>query len=309
MPAPLPNPDRPATTPVARRGARLRQAEPGPALRDLRWRLHRGGGRERAVRGRRRKRQGRLRPRGATRRPLASNMKLFTTATALSRLGPGRPDPDPAARDRARSTQRRPARQPLPEGGRRPGAGHPGFLQQLPRRPRHQSLRADQAVRAAGISAVTGRLYADDDIFDRLRGVADSGYATSPYIGPLSGLAFNSGFCSSQRPQLRLRPRPARRLEARPLAARHRVRVTARVALRKAPARARSRSASVRSPTMARLVDDDRRLLQQLLRRDADQGARRPLRRRRHHPRRRPGGRALRPQPRLRACTPSTARA
>ena len=30
------------------------------------------------------------------------------------------------------------------------------------------------------MTAVTGRLYADDTIFDRLRGVADSGYATSP---------------------------------------------------------------------------------------------------------------------------------
>jgi D-alanyl-D-alanine carboxypeptidase/D-alanyl-D-alanine-endopeptidase (penicillin-binding protein 4) len=52
-------------------------------------------------------------------------------------------------------------------------------------------------VRAAGISAVSGRLYADDTIFDRLRGVADSGYGTSSYIGPLSGLAFNSGFSGS----------------------------------------------------------------------------------------------------------------
>ena len=47
------------------------------------------------------------------------------------------------------------------------------------------------------MTAVTGRLYADDDIFDRLRGVADSGYATSPYIGPLSGLAFDSGYSTA----------------------------------------------------------------------------------------------------------------
>jgi len=44
---------------------------------------------------------------------------------------------------------------------------------------------------------VTGRLYADDSVFDRLRGVADSGYATSPEIGPLSGLSFNSGFSTA----------------------------------------------------------------------------------------------------------------
>ena len=35
---------------------------------------------------------------------------------------------------------------------------------------------------------MTGRLYGDDTIFDRKRGVADSDYATSIYIGPLSGL-------------------------------------------------------------------------------------------------------------------------
>ena len=44
---------------------------------------------------------------------------------------------------------------------------------------------------------MTGRLYADDDIFDRRRGVADSGYATSPYIGPLSGLSLNSGYSTA----------------------------------------------------------------------------------------------------------------
>ena len=37
----------------------------------------------------------------------------------------------------------------------------------------------------------TGLKAADDTIFDRLRGVADSAYATSPYIGPLSGLSYN----------------------------------------------------------------------------------------------------------------------
>ena len=44
---------------------------------------------------------------------------------------------------------------------------------------------------------MTGRIFADDTIFDRLRGVADSGYATSPWIGPLSGLSFNAGYTSS----------------------------------------------------------------------------------------------------------------
>jgi serine-type D-Ala-D-Ala carboxypeptidase/endopeptidase (penicillin-binding protein 4) len=57
-------------------------------------------------------------------------------------------------------------------------------------------LLLKRQVREAGIVAVTGRLYADDSVFDHLRGVADSGYATSPEIGPLSGLSFDSGFSS-----------------------------------------------------------------------------------------------------------------
>jgi D-alanyl-D-alanine carboxypeptidase/D-alanyl-D-alanine-endopeptidase (penicillin-binding protein 4) len=53
------------------------------------------------------------------------------------------------------------------------------------------------SVKAAGIRRVTGRLLADATIFDSRRGVADSGYGTSPYIGPLSGLSFNMGFTTS----------------------------------------------------------------------------------------------------------------
>src|SRR6478672_9098095 len=84
-------------------------------------------------------------------RPLASNMKLFTTATALSRLGPKTRIPT--------------------------------------------KVFGDGRIDAGGV--LRGSLYADDTIFDRRRGVADSGYATSSYIGPLSGLAFNSGFSGS----------------------------------------------------------------------------------------------------------------
>ena len=53
------------------------------------------------------------------------------------------------------------------------------------------------AVNAAGTgpeSAASGAVTPYDTIFDRKRGVADSNYATSVYIGPLSGLDFNSGF-------------------------------------------------------------------------------------------------------------------
>ena len=127
---------------------------------------------------------------------------------------------------------------------------------------------------------MTGRLYADDSVFDRLRGVADSGYATSPYIGPLSGLAFNSGYAQLAAPAASP-PIPAK-LAARKLArALRRAGIShpAAVALGDAPPDA-ERIAAVRSPTMAQLVAATNVPLQQLLRRDADQAARRALRRR-----------------------------
>ena len=101
---------------------------------------------------------------------------------------------------------------------------------------------------------MTGRLYADDTIFDRLRGVADSGYATSPYIGPLSGLAFDSGYCEFDRaraspptpPRWRPRSWPAR-CDATGVTLRPRPRSA------KAPAGAET-VAEVRSPTIARLA-------------------------------------------------------
>src|SRR5690606_26592002 len=110
------------------------------------------------------------------------------------------------------------------------------------------ALRAQ--ARAAGIRAVTGRLYADDTVFDRRRGVPDSGFATSPYIGPLSGLAFNAGFRAAS-PFSGHAADPAR-LAARKLARALRaagVRLAARPALGRAPDGAVT-VAVVRSPTL-----------------------------------------------------------
>ncbi|MCW2988945.1 MAG: D-alanyl-D-alaninecarboxypeptidase/D-alanyl-D-alanine-endopeptidase, partial [Solirubrobacterales bacterium] len=87
------------------------------------------------------------------------------------------------------------------------------------------------------------------------RGVADSGYATSSYIGPLSGLAFNSGFAGSTSssgfasdPAKLAASKLARALGASGVA------VPAQVALAKTPADA-ERVAVVRSPTLTRIVD------------------------------------------------------
>lgn len=187
-------------------------------------------------------------------RSLASNTKLFTTAAALSRFGP----------------EYRIVTQLLSDGGvgfngilrgslylqgaGDPALGVPAFYD------RYQgglgtnlfSLKAQ--LRAAGVRGVTGRLYADDTIFDRLRGVADSGYATSPYIGPLSGLSFNSGYRGSisqgfaSDPATLAASKLARALQSAGIS----IRTT--VARGVTPGEAKA-LASVRSPTMNRLVE------------------------------------------------------
>ena len=82
-------------------------------------------------------------------------------------------------------------------GGGDPALGTPSFYDRFLGGLGTNLYALKAQIRAAGIDTVRGRLYADDTVFDRLRGVADSGYATSPYIGPLSGLAFDSGYSSS----------------------------------------------------------------------------------------------------------------
>jgi D-alanyl-D-alanine carboxypeptidase/D-alanyl-D-alanine-endopeptidase (penicillin-binding protein 4) len=135
----------------------------------------------------------------AAKRPriLASNTKLFTTSTALSRFGSeyrivtklltdGRIDDGGVLHGSL-----------YLQGGGDPALGVPSFYDRYGGGIGTNLLLLASQLRSAGVKAVTGRLYADDSVFDRLRGVADSGYATSPYIGPLSGLSFDSGYRGS----------------------------------------------------------------------------------------------------------------
>ena len=125
------------------------------------------------------------------------------------------------------------------EGGGDPALGTPRLLRALPRRARDQPLRAEGADPRGRDRRGDRRLYADDTIFDRLRGVADSGFATSPYIGPLSGLAFDSGYSGPRRHAAS--PPTRRRLAAATLARALRaagVAIPARPALQATPASA-----------------------------------------------------------------------
>lgn len=188
------------------------------------------------------------------RRTLASNMKLFTTATALTRLGPQSRIPT-----RVMSAGELDAEGVLHGdlylvGGGDPALGMPSFYERYQAGVGTPLPALGTRIKAAGVRAVTGRLYADDTIFDRLRGVADSGYATSPYIGPLSGLAFDAGY---RTPRLDGFATDPAKLAASTLARilrKRGVRLKPQIARDRAP-RGATRVALIRSPRLTRLID------------------------------------------------------
>lgn len=134
---------------------------------------------------------------GRIRRIPASNMKLFTTATALARFGPDQRLQTKILRSGAVDAAGNLQGSLYLVGGGDPALSSPVFARRFLGNLGTNLFDLTEQVEAAGINRVTGRLYADDTIFDRLRGVADSGFATSSYIGPLSGLNFNSGYADS----------------------------------------------------------------------------------------------------------------
>ena len=188
------------------------------------------------------------------RRPLASNMKLFTTSTALTLFGSTARIPTRvfAVGDMNRHGVLRGSL--YLKGGGDPTLASPAFSDRYVGGLGTNLYALTRKIRAAGIRRVTGRLYADDTIFDRVRGVADSGYATSPYIGPLSGLSFNSGFADSH--AHRFSSDPAK-LAASKLAASlgaKGVVIDSRVARGKVPNSGGLLIGRIRSPRMSRLV-------------------------------------------------------
>jgi serine-type D-Ala-D-Ala carboxypeptidase/endopeptidase (penicillin-binding protein 4) len=185
-------------------------------------------------------------------RPLASNMKLFTTAAALSKLGPEYRISTKVFRDGPVDAKGVLHGSLYLQGGGDPALGTPAFYNAYFGGLGTNVFALAPQIKAAGINSITGRLYADDTIFDRRRGVADSGYATSPYIGPLSGLAFNSGFAGATSTS-GFSSDPAKLAVAK-LARSLRGVVPPQTALRPTPPNA-ERVALVRSPTLDRLVN------------------------------------------------------
>jgi serine-type D-Ala-D-Ala carboxypeptidase/endopeptidase (penicillin-binding protein 4) len=187
-------------------------------------------------------------------RSLASNTKLFTTSAALSRFGPEYRITTQLLTDGKIGFDGTLRGSLYLQGAGDPALGVPSFYDRYGGGLGTNLLSLKTQLREAGVRAVTGRLYADDTVFDRLRGVADSGYATSPYIGPLSGLAFNSGYRGSISQGFASDPAT---LAASKLA---RALNTAGISIRSAVARSDTPAdaealASLRSPTMSHLVE------------------------------------------------------
>jgi serine-type D-Ala-D-Ala carboxypeptidase/endopeptidase (penicillin-binding protein 4) len=186
-------------------------------------------------------------------RPLASNMKLFTTATALARFGPDYRIPTRVLSDGVLDRNGVLHGNLYLRGGGDPALGVPSFYDHYLGGLGTNLFDLKRQIREDGVRSVTGRLYADDSVFDRLRGVADSHYATSIYIGPLSGLAFDSGFST---PAARGFAADPARLAAQKLLESLRaagISISHGVALGATPAGAEA-LATIKSPPMSALV-------------------------------------------------------
>jgi D-alanyl-D-alanine carboxypeptidase/D-alanyl-D-alanine-endopeptidase (penicillin-binding protein 4) len=130
----------------------------------------------------------------STPRILASNVKLFTTAALLGKFGA----------DGKLVTQVLSDAPIGPDGVLKgdlwlKGGGDPAFGDRFYVRRHYGTGGAnveDLAVQLsmAGLIAVRGGVHGDESLFDQIRGVHDSGYDVSGWVGPLSALAFNHAY-------------------------------------------------------------------------------------------------------------------
>ncbi len=119
--------------------------------------------------------------RSKTRRTPASVQKLFTTATALERMGAEFRVETVASTDGLLTESGTLAGDLYVQGFGDPSFGRTGLT------------RLASEVRAAGVRSVTGRVYGDETFFDSRRGLPAGGFRVSSYVGPLSALAFGHG--------------------------------------------------------------------------------------------------------------------
>lgn len=130
-----------------------------------------------------------------TSRLLASNTKLFTTAAYLDRFGAdGRLTTRVFARGKRTGGRERTLKGSLAlVGDGDPALATPSFAERN-NTPLTRLQPLARAVKAAGIRTVKGDVRADPSIFDGARSVPQPGITGGPFLSPLSGLSFDSGF-------------------------------------------------------------------------------------------------------------------
>ena len=186
-------------------------------------------------------------------RILASNTKLFTTTAALARYGT-----EGTLGTEVRGTGA------LAEdgvwrgdlylrGGGDPTFGSRRYATRYYGAPGGTVEELAALLEEAGIERVTGRIRGDESAFDSLRGGPESGFGVSPWVGPLSGLAYNRGFADEAGRSWQSNPPvfAAARLDAALEARGVRVRLVPRAGVTPTGANV---LASVDSPPMERLV-------------------------------------------------------
>jgi D-alanyl-D-alanine carboxypeptidase/D-alanyl-D-alanine-endopeptidase (penicillin-binding protein 4) len=124
----------------------------------------------------------------------ASVEKLYTTSTALLRLGP-----------EGTLTTTVLGEVPIGEDGTLAGnlylrgSGDPTFGTSA-------ASQLAGELKSAGLREVSGRVMGDESAFDGRRGPPSSGYALTSDVGPLSALSFNHGRTGKRRPYFQVSP-------------------------------------------------------------------------------------------------------
>src|SRR3954452_12158528 len=134
--------------------------------------------------------------RAGTPRVLASNTKLFTTSAALARFGADGVFTTSVVADAPVGADGVIKGDLWLRGGGDPAFGTLAYVR------RHYGPDAGSVeylvdqLSQLGVTAVRGGVHGDESAFDAIRGVHDSGYYTSPWVGPLSALTLNHGYDS-----------------------------------------------------------------------------------------------------------------
>ena len=144
--------------------------------------------------------------RATTRRILASNTKLFTTAAALDRFGPAGKFTTEVLADRLPGADGVVRGNLYLRGGGDPTFGSASFGQRAYGGGGATLEELARAVDGAGVRRITGDVVGDETIFDSLRGGPDSGYGVSVWVGPLSGLSYNRGLAQENGSAFQRRP-------------------------------------------------------------------------------------------------------